>query len=196
MTTKESIYHHAIELFSKHGYHQLGMRDLAKSVGIKASSIYNHYKSKEDILLDICNELLDGMKKHIYPLYKNQSLNPRLFFTTISLETNKFFETPKMQQLTKLLIPLQYEIPRLKEIILNEFIYKPRTAYSYYFNQLMQQGKMKKTDAMLAAKIYHSFFIYHFHEKFLTNEPNNFLLTYEELFKSHIDFFMNYFEIS
>src|SRR5690606_15455752 len=151
-------------LFSKHGYHQLGMRDLAKSVGIKASSIYNHYKSKEDILLDICNELLDGMKKHIYPLYKNQSLSPRLFFTTISLETNKFFETPKMQQLTKLLIPLQYEIPRLKEIILNEFIYKPRTAYSYYFNQLMQQGKMKKTDAMLAAKIYHSFFIYHFHE--------------------------------
>ena len=53
--TKQKIFDVSIMLFSKQGYNGVSMRDIAKEVGIKESSIYNHYKSKEEIL----NSLFD-----------------------------------------------------------------------------------------------------------------------------------------
>lgn len=61
-TTKEEIFYKAIELFSQRGFKGTSMRDLAKSVGIHESSIYNHYKSKEEILDSILQFQLDGFK--------------------------------------------------------------------------------------------------------------------------------------
>ena len=50
LSTKEKIFHTAVKLFSKEGYHGVSMQDIADVVGIKKSSIYNHYTSKEDII--------------------------------------------------------------------------------------------------------------------------------------------------
>lgn len=196
MSTKELIYQNAIKLFSEHGYQNLGMRDLAKSVGIKASSIYNHYKSKEDILMDIAGALIAEMVLHVYPLFKRTDLPPRAFFTSISIETNNFFEKPEINTLTKLLIPEQFTIKRLRDLLHTEFVQKPRTAYGYYFKSLMDKGLMKKDDPQLAAKMYHSFFVYHFYEKFLTEDQDAFLTKFEPLFRNHIELFMNYFNIT
>lgn len=196
MTTKEKIYTNAIDLFALNGYHNLGMRDLAKSVGIRASSIYNHYKSKEDILMEIANELMNELAVHVYPLYKRLDLSPRAFFLNLSLETNNFFERPRINKLTKLLIPLEFEIVRLKELLHIEFIQKPRTSFNYYFQSLMRKGQMAKSDSMLAAKMYHSFFVYHFYEKFLLENPDLFLTSHESLFRNHINLFMDYFNIN
>jgi len=49
-STKDIIFDTAIEMFSEKGYENISMRDLAKAVGIQASSIYNHYGRKEEIL--------------------------------------------------------------------------------------------------------------------------------------------------
>jgi AcrR family transcriptional regulator len=49
-STREKIMDAAIKLFSDRGYKEVSMRDLAKMVGIKASSIYNHFPSKHRIL--------------------------------------------------------------------------------------------------------------------------------------------------
>jgi AcrR family transcriptional regulator len=50
ISTKEKILNTAIQLFSDGGYKEVSMRDIAKAVGINASSLYNHFASKEDIL--------------------------------------------------------------------------------------------------------------------------------------------------
>ena len=50
---KEKIKQSAIKLFYKKGYFATGMRALANTVGIQKASIYYHYPSKEDILMDI-----------------------------------------------------------------------------------------------------------------------------------------------
>ena len=55
MSNKEKIFDRSIDLFSQFGYDRVSMRQIAKEVGIKESSIYNHYKSKESIL----DEILD-----------------------------------------------------------------------------------------------------------------------------------------
>lgn len=41
------------KLFSTIGYGSTSMRDIAKDVGIKPASLYNHFRSKEDILWSI-----------------------------------------------------------------------------------------------------------------------------------------------
>ena len=61
---KERIFDVSIDLFSEHGYDGVSIRQIAKEVGIKESSIYNHYKSKESTkeveIIDI------GFRRNVY----------------------------------------------------------------------------------------------------------------------------------
>ena len=47
--TKQRILDAAYELFVEKGYRGSSMRDIAENAGIKAGSIYNHFKTKENI---------------------------------------------------------------------------------------------------------------------------------------------------
>ena len=64
---KQIIQEAAVRLFRDKGYSATSMRDLADAVNLKASSLYNHISSKEEILKDICFEnahrFLDGMEE-------------------------------------------------------------------------------------------------------------------------------------
>ncbi|MDR0326230.1 MAG: TetR/AcrR family transcriptional regulator [Oscillospiraceae bacterium] len=53
VSTKVKIFNAAVQLFSDNGYKEVSMRDIAKVVGINVSSLYNHFNSKEDILLSL-----------------------------------------------------------------------------------------------------------------------------------------------
>ena len=51
---KEVIVQAAAALFLEKGYKAASMRDLAEKVGVEAASLYNHIRSKTDLLHDIC----------------------------------------------------------------------------------------------------------------------------------------------
>lgn len=48
-STKERILTEAVKLFAKEGYEAVTVEMIAAAVGIKAPSLYKHYKSKRDI---------------------------------------------------------------------------------------------------------------------------------------------------
>ena len=54
----------ATELFAKQGYRAVGMRAIADAVGIRTSSLYYHFESKEEILysigLDITRDFVEA----------------------------------------------------------------------------------------------------------------------------------------
>lgn len=52
-TRKDEIIQTSAILFKKKGYSAVTMRDIAKAMGIKAASLYNHIKSKQEILSEI-----------------------------------------------------------------------------------------------------------------------------------------------
>lgn len=64
--TKEDLRDHARRLFAEHGYEGVSMRDIAGSVGIRQSAIYNHFPSKQHLLVDLMTShmerLLDAMR--------------------------------------------------------------------------------------------------------------------------------------
>lgn len=68
--TKTRIFLTASQMFALNGYESVSMRTIADAVGIKASSIYNHYTGKEAIL-DAC---YDYYTAHRYDtrLHKDQ----------------------------------------------------------------------------------------------------------------------------
>ena len=51
---KEVIVTKAAALFREKGFKAASMRDLAESVGVEAASLYNHIKSKTELLHELC----------------------------------------------------------------------------------------------------------------------------------------------
>jgi len=57
ISRKNEIITTASRLFKEKGYNAVTMRDIAKDIKIKASSLYNHINSKQEILSDIILEI-------------------------------------------------------------------------------------------------------------------------------------------
>lgn len=58
---RAQIYEAAITLFDERGFFGTGMEDIARAVGIRASSMYNHYSSKQELLGDICVSITERL---------------------------------------------------------------------------------------------------------------------------------------
>ncbi len=67
--TKDVLRAHAQRLFAQHGYDGVSMRDIAGSVGVRQSAIYNHFQSKQHLLVDLMvnhmNVMLEAMRQSV-----------------------------------------------------------------------------------------------------------------------------------
>lgn len=61
VTTKERVRAAAIEAFYYDGYGGAGMRSIADRVGIDPATIYHHYESKEALLVEVVERLMDDL---------------------------------------------------------------------------------------------------------------------------------------
>ncbi len=119
VTTRQNIRLTAQKLFRERGYAAVGMRELAKEVGIEAPSIYNHYKSKDDLLREICfdmaaqfftafdsalvadekltNQLKATIKAHTEVIFKNLEASEVFFNEWMFLEQPYLGQFKKMR---------------------------------------------------------------------------------------------------
>jgi len=63
--TKERIFKRAAFLFAEKGYKDVGMREIAEGIGIKAASIYNHFDSKERLLHNLYKFYIDNWEESV-----------------------------------------------------------------------------------------------------------------------------------
>jgi len=59
VSTKSRIDNGAAQLFVRNGYDGTSMRDLARNLGLRPSSIYGHVKSKQELLFRVMERLMD-----------------------------------------------------------------------------------------------------------------------------------------
>lgn len=84
--TKQRIVTEAVRLFAKDGYEAVTVEQIATAVGIKAPSLYKHYKSKKDIFKSI----LERMNQMDYERAKEYGMPEG----TMSEMAEKYAQTP------------------------------------------------------------------------------------------------------
>ena len=62
--TREQSIKVALDLFSTNGYEATSIAQIAQTVGIRKASLYSHFGSKQDILDQVVETVLDGYAKH------------------------------------------------------------------------------------------------------------------------------------
>ncbi len=72
---KEVITLAAARLFREKGFPSTGMRDLAGDVGVEAASLYNHIRSKSELLQEICFRVANEFTAQLQVVEADDSLN-------------------------------------------------------------------------------------------------------------------------
>ncbi|HAI84055.1 MAG TPA: TetR/AcrR family transcriptional regulator [Chitinophagaceae bacterium] len=72
LSRKEIITQAAAALFQEKGFKAASMRDLADKVGVEAASLYNHIKSKAELLHNICVNVANNFWNHIHAVENHQ----------------------------------------------------------------------------------------------------------------------------
>lgn len=57
MSRKQEIQNEALLMMKEMGFAGMTMRGLAKKLGIEAPSLYNHLKSKDELLIEVCSNI-------------------------------------------------------------------------------------------------------------------------------------------
>lgn len=74
-TRRTEILECAARLFREKGYQATSMRDIAKAVGIQGASLYNHIKSKQELLVELLLFIANLFTKEMNEINKS-SLPP------------------------------------------------------------------------------------------------------------------------
>ena len=160
--TKQTILEEALNLFSVNGYDGVSVKDIANAVGIKDSSLYKHYKSKQEIFAT----LLDGMNKRfeettafyklpqgeIEQVYRQYGENDLLWLKKAVEAMFLFFmDDAYAKKFIHLLMIEQYKNNEAARLFEDWFISGAITFQSSLFERLMQEGYFRKADPMAAA---------------------------------------------
>lgn len=164
-SNKELIFQTAVKLFAREGYENVTMREIAKEVGIKAASIYNHFASKEDLLDSIFQYFRMMLESDVFsPIRKTDYLKLDDFIDDNMRLSGELFSRGIIMDISRIVLREQFRNENIRQMLLSELIRKPREIYSKGFEKLMNEGKMRRADPILTAKEFHAYYIYRFYE--------------------------------
>ena len=170
MNTKEKIFDVSLDLFSKKGYDSVSLREIAEEVGIKKSSIYSHYSSKEAILMEIFEYFTNQLEPENLPTTDNIFLssdnetlleNPELFYHQGSEAIKKMLSVERNIKIFKLIFIQMHYNETIRLFFQNEILVKPLIFWNDFFTILKEKGIINEdSNTKLLAKEYYSFPIY------------------------------------
>lgn len=172
LTTKNRIVEHSIDLFSEKGYVETSMREIAEKCNIKASSIYNHFKSKEEILDTILfyyRDELSNLRMNdnaIDYLVDNFSLEEifiKRFLKILEITSSKI-----IKNIIRLFLSELYRNPKIRTFY-TDWYYNEKTADSMKLFKKLRDKKIIKEinlellismDSAIINEFYHELFLY------------------------------------
>lgn len=170
-STKEKIFDVSLDLFSQKGFDAVSVRKIAREVGIRESSIYNHYKNKESILDAIIDYFMVELESSSPPEEEMEKLmeTPELFFEVGSKAFIGRMSAPKTEKIWRLISIELYHNEKIREFFKKELLEVPILAWEQIFTKMMEKGAIKQTDPKVLAYEYFSFAIYLLFEHFVLN---------------------------
>ncbi|WP_458404407.1 TetR/AcrR family transcriptional regulator [Methanobrevibacter sp.] len=177
MNNKEKIFNVSIDLFSEHGYDGVSIRQIAREVGIKESSIYNHYKSKEAILDAILDYYVSKMTEDEIPASQasmNLDVGIEHFYRAgLELYASKL-DSPEMLKITRFVLIEMYHNEKIRNYVKSVMVEGPINGWIELF-ELMKAKRVIKKDSD-SRQLAESFYFYGFYlmiEHFIINYPED-----------------------
>ncbi|MGD9559662.1 MAG: TetR/AcrR family transcriptional regulator [Oscillospiraceae bacterium] len=169
--TKQAIFIAAADLFARNNYHHVSMKQIAAAVGIKASSIYNHYPSKESILLAIYQYFDDNMMRNSPDLDELLHLaefeNPR----EVMRKTNMVYPDEILETMARAMLvttSMVHNDPRADALVCKNFIDMPFIYDIPLLEKMQALGRIEPIDPHHFALL-HSSYCYSAAVRFYTN---------------------------
>lgn len=138
-STRDKVIFEAMKLFASGTYGSVSMRDIANAAGIRESSLYYHFKNKQDIF----DSVLECGEKRCTQMFENLSNSAANAGATISEERlimlaitvmNFFMADEQSKLFRRMLIIGQYSDERLKHCFRSIYINQPIGFFSGIFS--------------------------------------------------------------
>ncbi len=194
--TKEQILEASLDLFASKGFHGTSMREIAQEVGIRKSSIYNHFSSKDDLLESLTDIYGPGSIANSFKKILNSEINqePYLLLKSIGNIIFQIIVKPEEQKFLRLLLR-EHNNEIVRDALKESLYSKTRLLIADLFQDLMDRGLIKKGDPLV--------YVNEFIGPVIFFRIIDILLLYDgEEFKdlknyidNHIDFFWNAIKI-
>ena len=163
--TKQKILKCALRLFSEHGYESVRVEQIANAVGIKAPSLYNHFKSKQaifDAILEESAEHYDNFAVSL-SLHMENAKKDAPSFENISAESlaatvKKIFlyslHDETVSQTRKMMTIEQFRSPELAALYSKRYVDRVVAYHAGIFRSLIAAGEIRAADPEVLAMMY------------------------------------------
>lgn len=196
--TKQQIFDVAVELFHQKGYAGTTIREIARMVGIKESSIYNHYQNKEEIF----GCILDDFKKGIASNRPSENELVNLVAAISPAEIIKLIflkyvrnEEVKYDKIARIIFIEQYINERAGDFFMKYLVEEPIAYYERILTMLAAAGRIEDADyTSLTEELHYGFLglmMEHAHAKIGEQRDDKML----QKMVRHVDFVFEHVQI-
>ncbi|GAB6065241.1 TetR/AcrR family transcriptional regulator [Aquifex pyrophilus] len=142
--TKEKILESALKLFSKKGFRETTIKDIAKDVGITEGAIYRHFTSKDEIIQELLTSITKEMREIISEALSSSDKEEEILENIINSLIDYAFSKPESFRFLNLYHLLK-DSPKVTNLP-GELILK-------FLNNLKAKGKLKTYPEIALAMI-------------------------------------------
>lgn len=161
-STKYRILDEALNLFSENGYNAVSVEKIAAAVGIKAPSLYKHYKSKQEIFNAILDEMQNRYTEQTERLQisgENAEIDGYIYQNISENDLIKigkdlflyFLHDEYVRKFRKMLTVEQYRNSRLAAIYTEQYFDGPLSYQGMLLELLAQNGMLKQENPNITA---------------------------------------------
>lgn len=141
----------ALGLFSEKGYVAVSMRDIAASVGIRASSIYHHFSGKQELfeaLIQKANEVKDSLQAVFLNAFsKSGAVTEEAFVQAGVWFVTGYLQNTQVAPLLKVLECERFHSENADRAWQDLLIFAPLEHEANVFRMLRERGEIDADDA-------------------------------------------------
>lgn len=188
--TKQEILRVSLDLFSRHGYPGTSVRQIAGEVGISESAIYNHFKSKNEILKAIFEDFkpsklnADIMTEELI----EKLADPINFMRSYAFKLLDYWNIPEQRKFFRLMMMEQFRENEAKSYHLSDYLNEARSIWWMIFDEMMKHKFIETADPIVLANMFISP-IYFIRMEFMAESGEERLDLIKEMVSRHIEFF-------
>jgi AcrR family transcriptional regulator len=162
LSTRDRILSQALQLFAESGYGGASMRELARRVGVRESSLYNHFAGKAAILEAIVSAYgpASSASRLEEPRYRQLSRQPAAFCRQFALDLVAQWSDPREHQFQKVITAERNRVPGIRAKFADQFYSREQRLMTDYFRGFALAGLISTTDPREMARMLSAGLIY------------------------------------